>query len=143
MATPKRELSHLVACSLYVVNAESRFAYGRTDGIFGKFSHPSTKFRMTSKTAVASILRRGVSTAAQSTRPAGDISSVFPSLSGKKADPLPQRFSDLKLHYLRQCQDVIQKSWLRLLPSLRDEVEEVKARGTSVRNIVKSTPCLH
>ena len=89
---------------------------------------------MASTKLASSVLRRAASTVAQNTRPVGDISSVFPSLSGKKADTLPQRFADLKLHYLNQNQDAIQKSWSRLLASLRDEIGEVKAKGSSVRN---------
>lgn len=84
---------------------------------------------------MASVLRRTASTVARATRPTGDIgdiSSVFPSLSGKKADALPQRFADLKLHYLNQNQDAIQKSWTRLLSSLHEEVEEVKETGSFV-----------
>jgi Protein of unknown function (DUF1479) len=65
-------------------------------------------------------------------RAAGDISSVFPSLSGKKADVLPQRFADLKSQYLDKNRDAIQESWVRLLPSLHREVEKVKTEGSSV-----------
>ncbi len=85
----------------------------------------------------ASLLRRAASTAKQSTRPAGDISSVFPSLSGKKAGTLPRRFADLKLNYLKQNRDAIQQSWARLLPSLYEEVEMVKSKGSSVRTYVE------
>ncbi len=85
----------------------------------------------------ASLLRRAASTATHSTRPPGDISSIFPSLSGKKAGTLPQRFADLKLYYLEQNQNAIQKSWARLLPSLYEEVEMVKSKGSSVRTYVE------
>jgi hypothetical protein len=88
---------------------------------------------MASKRIASSVFQRAASTTAQTTRPAGDISSVFPSLSGKKADVLPPRFADLKVHYLKQNQGSIQESWARLLPSLHGEVDEVKAKGTSVR----------
>jgi Protein of unknown function (DUF1479) len=89
---------------------------------------------MASKRVATSVLQRAASTATQSTRPAGDISSVFPSLSGRKAETLPQRYADLKSQYLKGNQDAIQDSWTRLLSSLREEVEEVKAKGNSVSN---------
>ncbi|KAF7502225.1 hypothetical protein GJ744_006430 [Endocarpon pusillum] len=87
---------------------------------------------MASKKATASMLRRAASTATKSTRPAGDISSVFPSLSGEKAETLPQRFADLKLNYLNRNQDAIQQSWTRLLASLHEEVAMVKSNGSSL-----------
>jgi Protein of unknown function (DUF1479) len=89
---------------------------------------------MASKRVAASVLQRAASTATQHNRPAGDISSVFPSLSGRKAEALPRRFADLKSHYLKQNRDAIQESWARLLPSLQEEVEAVKAKGSSVGN---------
>jgi Protein of unknown function (DUF1479) len=87
---------------------------------------------MASKKAVASFLQRAASTANQRNRPAGDISSVFPSLSGRKSEALPPRFADLKSYYLRKNQDRIQESWARLLLSLHEEVETVKAKGSLV-----------
>ena len=90
---------------------------------------------MASKRVVASIIQRAASTTTQTTRPAGDISSVFPSLSGKKANPLPLQFADLKLHYLKQNHDAIRESWIRLLASLREEIEVIKAEGSSVSKI--------
>lgn len=92
---------------------------------------------MASKKGATSFLQRAASTVAQGTRPAGDISSVFPSLSGKKAETLPQRFADLKSQYLQGNQDSIQKSWTRLLSSLREEVKVVKANGSSVSKDAK------
>lgn len=130
MAGRKWQFTH--SC---LVVLRSTLAYKcRLDGTFEQLPHHTKTFLMASKRVAASVLRRAASTAAQGTRPAGDISSVFPSLSGKKADILPQRFADLKSHYLRQNQDAIQESWTRLLSSLRKGVEVVKAKGSSVSN---------
>jgi hypothetical protein len=62
----------------------------------------------------------------------GDISSVFPSLSGKKPEPLPDRFRELKLQYVRGKEEPLKRSWHRLLASLEDEIEEIRAKGSSV-----------
>lgn len=74
-------------------------------------------------------IRRAASTV---TKEAGDISSVFPSLSGKKAPRLPSRYSDLKKQRLRGKETEVQKSWHRLLSSLRAEIAEVKQYGNRV-----------
>lgn len=66
------------------------------------------------------------------TKEAGDISSVFPSLSGKKAPPLPSRYSDLKKQLISGKEDAVTESWHRLLASLRGEVAQVKQLGNKV-----------
>ena len=65
----------------------------------------------------------------------GDISAVFPSLSGRKPEPLPDRFKDLKLQRIRGKEDPLKKSWHRLLASLKDEIADIKARGSAVSMI--------
>ena len=84
------------------------------------------------------IFRRAMSTAARtsSDKPTGDISSVFPSLSGKKPEPLPDRFRDLKLQRIQGREDALKQSWVRLLASLKDEIKEIKARGSEVSMIL-------
>src|SRR5271155_3568733 len=86
------------------------------------------------------IFRRVMSTAARtgSDKPPGDISSVFPSLSGKKPDPLPDRFRDLKVQRIQGRENALKQSWVRLLASLKDEINEIKARGTEVSIIYPS-----
>ena len=76
-----------------------------------------------------STCRRAASTL---TKEVGDISSVFPSLSGKKADPLPSRFADLKKSLIRGNEGRVNGSWQRLLSSLRTEIEEIRADGSKV-----------
>lgn len=75
-------------------------------------------------------LRRAASTL---TKEAGDISSVFPSLSGKAPEPLPARFSDLKKTLISGNEEAVKASWQRLLSSLRQEIDEIKEKGNSVR----------
>jgi hypothetical protein len=67
------------------------------------------------------------------TKQVGDISSVFPSLSGKKAEPLPARFRDLKRSLVPEDREnAVTNSWNTLLNTLRMEVEEVKVKGNQV-----------
>lgn len=66
-------------------------------------------------------------------KPAGDISSVFPSLSGVAPAPLHPRFASLKRQYLNGRENDLQSGWERLVGELRREVEEVKELGGKVR----------
>lgn len=63
---------------------------------------------------------------------AGDISSVFPSLSGKASEPLAARFSDVKKQLIKGHEDAVTESWHRLLASLKEEIVEVKKEGSKV-----------
>lgn len=86
--------------------------------------------RLLSKSAT-----RAASTASQSqtTKAAGDISSVFPSLRPDyKPEPLPPRFQDLKWDLFKKNEKAIRQSWERLLPSLEEEVKKIKAKGSDV-----------
>ena len=87
---------------------------------------------------VSTVLKRAASTM-ETTKAVGDISSVFPSLSGKKPDPLPARYSELKRTRIYGKEAAVQESWLRLQESLRQEIEEIKQRGSDVS---KSRPPL-
>jgi hypothetical protein len=78
---------------------------------------------------LTTALRRTASTL---TKEAGDISSVFPSLSGKKPDPLPPRFADLKKSLIKGNEAAVSASWQRLLMSLKREMGEVKELGSAV-----------
>lgn len=76
---------------------------------------------------------RTASTSSQPTKAAGDISSVFPSLRPDyKPKPLPSRFQDLKLNLFQQHGSALKKSWVRLLASLENEVEEIRKTGSNV-----------
>lgn len=78
-------------------------------------------------------IKRSLTTAATaSTKSAGDISAVFPSLSGKIAEPLPPRFKNLKQTLIAGNAREISASWTRLLDSLQQEIEKIKTHGSSV-----------
>ncbi|OAP57023.1 hypothetical protein AYL99_09135 [Fonsecaea erecta] len=81
------------------------------------------------KNQLTAVLRRAASTL---TKEAGDISSVFPSLSGKKSDPLPPRFSALKKTLIKGNEDAITASWHRLSKSLAREIAEIRSEGSNV-----------
>lgn len=81
-----------------------------------------------------SALRRAatVSSPTHSSKPTGDISSVFPSLSGAAVEPLPPRFADLKRRLIQGHEDQLKRSWHRLLADLREETELIRALGSRV-----------
>ncbi len=81
-----------------------------------------------------SALRRAttMSKSEHNSKPAGDISSVFPSLSGAVNAPLPSRFADLKRRLIQGHEDQLRDSWQRLLANLREETEVIKALGSRV-----------
>lgn len=73
------------------------------------------------------------SASAQTTKAAGDISSVFPSLRPDyQPEPLPPRFRDLKLQFWEKNEKALKDSWHRLLPSMHEEVEKIKSKGSDV-----------
>jgi hypothetical protein len=74
---------------------------------------------------------RSVARAPTQPKAAGDISSVFPSLSGKPSEPLPPRFQTLKQQLVRGKENALEKSWLRLLDSIRAEIKQIKASGSN------------
>ncbi|KAK9246404.1 hypothetical protein V1506DRAFT_535461 [Lipomyces tetrasporus] len=69
---------------------------------------------------------------AASTKAAGDISAVFPSLLGIEVPPLPGRFADLQHRLILGNENRIVNAWARLLASLKTEIAEIKARGSDV-----------
>ena len=73
-----------------------------------------------------------ISNPERASKPAGDISSVFPSLSGAVSAPLPPRFADLKRQLIHGHEDQLRDSWQRLLAKLREETEVIKALGSRV-----------
>lgn len=76
-------------------------------------------------------LARSNTTASASSKPSGDISSVFPSLSGAVSPPLAPRFADLKKRLIHGHESQVQESWHRLLTALQREREEIKALGST------------
>ncbi|KAH8899973.1 DUF1479-domain-containing protein [Thozetella sp. PMI_491] len=62
----------------------------------------------------------------------GDISDSFASLAGKAAEPLPDKFRELKLQLVAGNEDKVVASWKRLLGVLKAENEKVAAAGPSI-----------
>lgn len=90
---------------------------------------------LSSGAAHRAVLRRSIATQSasiQSPKPTGDISSVFPSLSGQTAKPLPPRFATLKSRLRAGHEDALQASWFRLLAELRKGIEEIRALRSEV-----------
>ncbi len=82
----------------------------------------------------ANVIRSVTTQSSTSSSPkaAGDISSVFPSLSGVVSEPLPARFADLKARLIHGHEDRVRASWERLLSDLQEETEIIRALGPSV-----------
>ncbi|KAL6885658.1 hypothetical protein GGI43DRAFT_426627 [Trichoderma evansii] len=62
----------------------------------------------------------------------GDISSVFTSFSGRKAEPLPERFRDLKKKLTAGFEEQLQQSWDNLVEVLKFRTEEVATKRESI-----------
>lgn len=62
----------------------------------------------------------------------GDISSVFSTFSGRKNNPLPERFRDVKRNLTVGFEEEIQKSWDELVETLKIRTEEVASKRESV-----------
>jgi hypothetical protein len=79
-------------------------------------------------------LSRTYATAApvKGSKPEGDISSVFVSLSGREANPLPERFADQKASLIAGHEEQVKASWKRLLVDLEKEVRAVKELGPAI-----------
>ncbi|CEJ60460.1 Putative DUF1479 domain protein (AFU_orthologue; AFUA_5G09280) [Penicillium brasilianum] len=89
-----------------------------------------TMSRLLSKAAVRAA---STSTATQTTKAAGDISSVFPSLRPDyQPEPLPPRFRDLKRSLFEKNEKALTESWRRLLPSLEEEVDKIRTKGSDI-----------
>lgn len=65
-------------------------------------------------------------------RKEGDISSVFASLSGAEATPLPDRFAAIKQSLVRRYSNAIAASWSHLLVSLRSEINIISSVGSEI-----------
>ncbi|KAI4093517.1 MAG: hypothetical protein LQ339_007655 [Xanthoria mediterranea] len=62
----------------------------------------------------------------------GDISSVFPSLSGSSPEPLPSRFATVKKCLIYGHEAQVRDSWKRLLDALQKRREEIKTKGSKI-----------
>lgn len=91
--------------------------------------------------ALPLLTTRCLATAATATNPSyrdrrprkeGDISSVFASLSGSEATTLPSRFADLKTNLIAPHHSAVSSSWMRLLASLRTEIDHIFSTGSEI-----------
>lgn len=90
---------------------------------------------MTMSKFLSKAAARAASTSAtaQTTKAAGDISSVFPSLRPDyQPEPLPPRFGELKRRLFEKNEKALTASWKRLLPSLEEEVDKIRTKGSDV-----------
>lgn len=62
----------------------------------------------------------------------GDISNTFASLSGRKVQPLPNRFRELKLRLVHGHEDAVIASWKRLLKTLQAENDLIALTGPAI-----------
>jgi len=84
---------------------------------------------------VAALVLRHVTTRSspsQSKKAAGDISSVFASLSGAASVPLPSRFANLKSQLIAGNKESLRASWEDLLSNLKEETQAIKELGPAV-----------
>lgn len=66
-------------------------------------------------------------------KPEGDISSVFASLSGDEMNrPLDKRFEKLKEELIRGHENEVERSWTRLLSSLKSEISSMDRLKASI-----------
>ena len=72
------------------------------------------------------------SSSSPSAKASGDISSVFPSLSGAASAPLPPRFADVKSQLISGNENSLRASWEDLLSSLREEKEVIRDLGPAI-----------
>lgn len=68
----------------------------------------------------------------------GDISSVFSSFSGRKSQPLSERFHELKRNLTTGFEEQIQQSWDDLVETLKVRTEEVASKRESVSSAPSS-----
>jgi len=95
---------------------------------------------MAVRSARHNVPLRALATAAPSTstprlrtdKRAGDISDVFTSFSGKKAQPLHARYRELKKNLTAGLEEQLQKSWDDLVEVLKVRTEEVAQKRESV-----------
>ncbi|KAM0752554.1 DUF1479-domain-containing protein [Meredithblackwellia eburnea MCA 4105] len=81
-------------------------------------------------------LSRNFATEAPNIKIEGDISSTFTTFSGRKPEPLPPRFLDLKKNITAGFEQELQKSWDVLVEKLKVKTEEVATKREKMIPIV-------
>lgn len=103
--------------------------------MISKSSFNSANLARSLKNRVSAVRVRHVTTRSSPTRPtkaAGDISSVFPTLSGAASASLPPRFADLKSQLVVGNEERLRASWEDLLSELKEETQAIKELGSAV-----------
>lgn len=99
------------------------------------FSLTKTSLKSTGKTLLSnspSLIRCVASQAISKGKAEGDISAVFPSLSGVTPEPLPERFTEIKRQLIKGNEGRLTASWQKLLEELAIENDIVKQRGPDI-----------
>lgn len=93
---------------------------------------PIFQIAVTSQSIMATQLARSMTSQVKTAKKEGDISSVFVSLSGASATPLPERFANIKRNLISGNENHVRASWYRLLERLAVENEIVSRQGPAV-----------
>lgn len=86
-----------------------------------------------SRACTITMMKSMTSMTQSTTKPEGDISSVFASLSGVDPNkPLEPRFAQLKAQIIRGHEQQVKDSWYRLLEALKHELAIIRSSGHSL-----------
>ncbi|WVW84370.1 hypothetical protein I302_106404 [Kwoniella bestiolae CBS 10118] len=67
----------------------------------------------------------------------GNISHAFTSFSGKKSNPLPDRYRILKQNLTKGREEAIQKSWDDLIEHLKERTDEVASKREKIIPVIR------
>lgn len=84
-----------------------------------------------SKHQMARYVAIEAQTHSQLAKKEGDISSVFKSLSGGPAEPLPPRYADIKRNLIAGNEEAVHSSWNRLLTKLASSTKTIAKLGSA------------
>ena len=123
-------------CFLRQASFEPHIYKARHSLVENGYSNKNSNSSIMAANILSKSAARRASTASSAsgmTKAAGDISSVFPSLRPDyKPEPLPPRFKDLKSSFFQKNEKALKDSWERLLPSMQEEVQKIKEKGSDV-----------
>lgn len=92
----------------------------------------SSSLRSSLLSRLPRLVRHVASQSVSQSKAEGDISAVFPSLSGVVMEPLPERFTEIKRQLIQGNEERLTKSWQRLLKQLAIENKVVTQRGPDI-----------
>ncbi|KAL8778291.1 MAG: hypothetical protein Q9213_007478 [Squamulea squamosa] len=97
-----------------------------------RFARPTARPLGISRFVVPKQPASTTTSPSSASKPSGDISSVFPSLSGNPSEPLPPRFADIKKRLIHGHEAQVQDSWDHLLSVLQEKREEIRTTGSAI-----------